>query len=152
MSFLLCGLAASQFEHLFGKSQSELELEGASRVIAGEGFPCRVTLSDAEPGEAVLLLTYEHQPGRTAYRSSGPIYVREGNHPTAVLDRIPDQMRGRLFSVRAYDAEHQMVEADVALGSDLETLIETLFSDPQASYLHVHHARRGCFAFKVDRA
>jgi hypothetical protein len=152
VGFLLSGLAASEFEHLFGKSETELELEGAVRVAAGEAFPCRVTLRDAEPGEAVLLLTYEHQPGATPYRSSGPIYVREGNHPTAVLDRIPDEMRGRLFSVRAYDAEHQMVEADVASGADLETLIETLFSDPRASYLHVHHARRGCFAFKVDRA
>lgn len=152
MGFLLSGLAASEFEHLFGKSETELKLEGAVRVAAGEGFPCRVTLRDAEPGEAVLLLTYEHQPGATPYRSSGPIYVREGNHPTTVLDRIPDEMRGRLFSVRAYDAEHQMVEADVAPGADLETLIETLFSDSRASYLHAHHARRGCFAFKVDRA
>lgn len=152
MSFLVSGLDASEFEHLFGQTESELARAGATRVAAGEGFPCRVTLRDAKPGEAVLLLTYEHQSGSTPYRSSGPIYVREGNHPTAVLDRIPDEMRGRLFSVRAYDAQHQMVEADVASGTDLEVLIEALFSDPEVNYLHAHHARRGCFAFRIDRA
>jgi hypothetical protein len=82
------GLPADGFSHLFGLGDDELGVHGMRRMIvdAKPGFPCRVTLEDAEPGEHVLLLAFEHQPAHSPFRASGPIFVREGVHP--VFDRV----------------------------------------------------------------
>ena len=116
------------------------------------GFPCRITLQDAEPGESLLLLRWEHLDADTPYRASGPIFVRESALATAVVrNAIPQQQRSRLLSVRAYDAAGWMRDADVVEGVGLRELIARLFADAQVDCLHVHNARRGCYACRVDR-
>ena len=60
-------------------------------------------------------------------------------------------MRTRLLSVRAYDADDLIVEADVVDGTAIEMLIETFFNHSDVTYLHVHYARRGCYACRIDR-
>jgi len=45
-----------------------------------------------------------------------------------------------------------MVDADVTEGEVLEALLERLFANPKVSYVHVHNARRGCYAARVERA
>jgi len=57
---------------LYGLNDEALIQFGARRYIADTmpGFPCRVTLKDAEPGERVLLINYVHQPADTPYRAS----------------------------------------------------------------------------------
>lgn len=149
------GLGIDQFTHLFGQSNEALAIQNARRTIVDEkpGFPCRVTLEDAEPGESVLLLPFEHQPARSPYRAAGPIFVREGDCKT--FDRVdtpPPFLAGRLLSVRAYDAEGIMLDADVAEGREVEPLLRRLLANPDTDYLHVHFARRGCFACRVERA
>ena len=67
------------------------------------------------------------------------------------INEVPDQQRRRLLSVLAYDAEHSMVDAEVASGAELEALIERFFGNERVDYLHVHNARRGCYACRVDR-
>nr|WP_257626485.1 MULTISPECIES: DUF1203 domain-containing protein [Janthinobacterium] len=37
-------------------------------------------------------------------------------------------------------------------GTSIETLIEQIFGNQEVSYIHVHNARRGCYAVRVDRA
>jgi hypothetical protein len=151
MPFLLSGLPLDPFRPLFGLSDEALARRGARRLAAEPGFPCRVTLDDAEVGEPVLLLHYEHQPAPSPYRASGPIFVRESAGETAVAAAIPDSFRKRIFSARAYDGDAMMIDAEVVEGTALEALMERLFADPAAAYIHLHHARRGCFACRVDR-
>jgi hypothetical protein len=43
-----------------------------------------------------------------------------------------------------------LLEADVADGTQLETLAARLLETPGAAYLHVHNARPGCFAARID--
>ena len=115
--------------------------------------PCRISLLDADVGEDVLLLNFPHQAVASPYAASGPIFIRR--RATRAFDAtnvIPDQQRRRLLSVRAYDERHYIVDAEVAPGTELETLIDRFFADPQVAYLHVHNARRGCYACRVDRA
>jgi hypothetical protein len=153
MTFRLSGLRSEQFSHLFGKSDAELKEAGVTRLKAGADFPCRVTLEDAQPGENVLLLTYEHQPPPSPYRAAGPIFVREGVHEAAqVVGRIPPQMLARRYSVRMYDERHWLVDGEVVAGSDLEERLAQLFEREEVSYLHLHHAGFGCYACRVDRA
>jgi hypothetical protein len=121
-------------------------------VDAKPGFPCRVTLEDAEPGETVLLLSWRHLDGDTPYRADGPIFVRESAGATRVSrNAIPEQQRSRLLSVRAYDDAGWMRDAEVVEGIALEALIARFFTDPQVAYLHAHNARRGCYACRIDR-
>jgi Protein of unknown function (DUF1203) len=155
MSFRATGLDPSQFETLFALDEPALRAQGIRRVTADAkpGFPCRVTLEDAEPGETLLLFSYEHQPAHSPYRATGPIFVREA--AAASFDRVdlvPPVLRGRLLSLRAYDGEDLIVDADVVPGDTVETAIERLFARDSVAYIHVHNAKRGCFACRIDRA
>lgn len=155
MSYVISGLDPAPFRHLYGAAEDVLAWEGAMRmtVDAKPGFPCRVTLEDVESGETVLLVNHEHLPVDTPYRSRHAIFVREGAEAPARFEgEVPDQLAIRLLSVRAFDAKGMMTDADVAEGRDLAPLIGRLFADPAVDYLHVHNARRGCFAARVDRA
>ncbi len=154
MSYVITGLPLADFQPLFGLSDAALAERGVLRVRVTDkpGFPCRITLADADPGETVLLLNYEHQGAATPYRSSHAIFVRESATGTArVAGAIPECLAARLLSVRAFDAAGMMVDAEVVEGAALEPLIARMFADPAAAYLHVHNARRGCFAARVDR-
>ncbi|MCW5724938.1 MAG: DUF1203 domain-containing protein [Maricaulaceae bacterium] len=152
MGFRLTGLAPDRFRPLFSLSDAALRDAGAVRLVAGPGFPCRISLRDAPVGEPVLLLTHEHLPGPSAYRASGPIFVSKAETAGRFENAIPPQMRARLYSVRAYDETGWMLDAEVTEGVALEPLFERFFAMPQTAFLHLHHARRGCFACRVERA
>jgi hypothetical protein len=155
MRFRYKGLPVEHFRPLFGLSEAHLAARGVSSVIADAkpGFPCRVTLEDAEPGERVLLLSHMHQPASSPYRSSGPIFVREGAEQTFdSSDRVPPVLRGRLLSLRAYDGTGMMVDADIVEGNEVEGLLVRLFARDDVTTVHIHNARRGCYACAVERA
>jgi len=153
-AFRITPLAAETFRPLMALDDDALAARGIRRTIADEkpGFPCRVSLEDAEPGERVLLLPFTHHDVDSPYRGSGPIYVREAAVTAAPgVNEVPAMLLGRLLSVRAYDQRAMMVEADVVEGRSLDTLIERMFANPQIAYLHVHNAKPGCFNCRVDR-
>lgn len=155
MPFQITGLDAAPFEHLFGLSDEALTHHRAKRYIADTkpGFPCRVTLEDAEPGQTLLLVPHRHQTSATAYAAEGPIFVKEGARTRAQwTNEIPDQLKVRLISLRAYDRDGMMIDADVVEGRDLKPLIERFLANDAAAYLHAHFARRGCFAALIERA
>ena len=154
MDYVVSGLPAQPFQSLFGLDEAELRARGVVRmtVDSNPGFPCRISLEDAQVGESVLLLPWQHQDVDTPYRGGGPIFVREAARDSArVRNAVPEQLRNRLLSVRAYDAEGWMLDAEVIEGSLLEALIGRFFGNARVAYLHVHNAKRGCYACRVDR-
>ena len=154
-SFILVGLPFETFSHLFALSDAELAARNISRVFATTkpGFPCRVSLSDADVGEELLLLPFEHQAANSPYKSSGPIFVRKSAMPMQMdAGVVPDYVRTRLMSVRAYDNAHLMTDAVVCEGSEVKAAIETMFDREEVSYIHLHNAKRGCFSCTVVRA
>jgi hypothetical protein len=153
--FQLRGLDPAIFAPLFRFGDADLAARGARRVIAtaAPGFPCRISLADAEVGDELLLLPFEHQPAASPYRALGPIYVRRDARPPGLAPgEVPDYVSRRLISARAYDAGHCMVAASVTPGAAVTAELERLFDDDQVAYLHLHHAARGCFLGRVDRA
>jgi hypothetical protein len=155
MPFRITGLEPAPFAHLFGLGDEALAHHNAKRYIADAkpGFPCRITLEDAEPGETLLLVPHAHQTSQTAYASKGPIFIREQHASRAEYrDEIPAQLKARLISLRAYDKEGMMRDADVVDGKDLQLLIERFFDNESVSYVHAHFARRGCYAALIERA
>ena len=154
MSFRITGLLPEPFRHLFGLPDAELRSLGARRYVvdANPGFPDRIEVRDAEPGETVLLVNHVHQPADNPYRASHAIFVREGaNTPCDVVDEVPEAMRRRLLSLRAFDPDHLMIDADVVDGERVEELIDRLFANPRVAYIHAHYAKRGCYAARIDR-
>jgi hypothetical protein len=152
--FRVTGLDPAPFAPLFGRSDADLAARGVRRVIADArpGYPDRIELRDLEPGERALLLNYEHQPADTPYRASHAIFVREGaTLAFDGLDRIPEVMACRPLSLRAFDVNHLMVDADLVEGREAAALVQRLLADPRVAYIHAHYAKRGCYAARIDR-
>lgn len=155
MGFRITGLPAEEFADLFSLTDAELAARGAVHRIADDrrpGYPCRVSLTDAQPGDELLLVNYEHHPVASPYRMRFAVFVRRGEKTYNAIDRIPEQLRIRTLAVRAFDQEAMMVGWELVDGRDLESAIERLFANPAAVYLHVHFAAPGCYAARVDRA
>lgn len=153
--YVVRGIDPAPWLGLYGASDEVLAEAGAVRMTVAEkpGAPCRVTLEDAEPGETVLLVNFEHQPAATPYRSQHAIFVREGVRRAAEFrDALPESIRCRLVSVRAFDAADMMIDAEVLEGCALEPWLLAQLARAETAYLHIHNARRGCFAARVDRA
>lgn len=156
MTYRIHGLPLAPFQSFFGLSDTELEAQGARRMVAEtpNSAPCRVSLIDADPGERLILLNHRHlDDASSPYRAEGPIFVRE----TAVeadeaADTIPDQLARRLLSVRVYDADWMMTDADVVEGQDLDGRLRDWFSRDDTRTVHIHTARRGCFLAEAVRA
>lgn len=154
MTFRISGLSPEPFQALFGLPDQALAALGVKRyqVDSDPGFPDRIELKDAQIGQSVLLLNHVCQPADTPYRASHAIFVREG--ATRVYDavgQVPEAMRIRLLSLPAYADSGMMIDADVVAGTEIEAVIARMFADPQVSYIHVHHAKRGCYAARIDR-
>ncbi len=125
---------------------------GRTVIADGDGYPCRVSLIDAAPGEVLLLFPFAHHDVDSPYRASGPIYVRKDARVAArFVGEVPEVLRRRLLSVRAYDARGDLRDAEVVPGTELAALVGRWFADAEVAYLHVHGARPGCYLARVDR-
>ena len=148
-NFQLQALDAAPFEPLFELDDSELRARGIRRRVVDSfpGFPCRISLEDAMPGEDVLLLPFEHHAVDSPYRASGPIYVRRGvSRAEPAPGEVPDYVLRRLISLRAYDGEHMMLSGEVVPGGEVAAQLTRLFDDPRIEYVHLHNARPGCYS------
>ena len=155
MNFQIVPLQLKEFLPLFELSDPELAEHGARRIIAdaNPGFPCRVSLEDAEIGERVILVNYMHQPTDSPYRATGPIFVREKAVEAKLQPgQIPTVVQRRTISVRGYDVEGLMKNARVVEGRALAGTIADFFADDRVAYLHLHNAGAGCYSCRVDRA
>lgn len=153
--FRIVGLPLARFAPLFSLDHDDLARRGARRLVveAKPGSPCRVGLREAEIGEQVILLPFWHHDVQSPYRASGPIFVSESaTEADLAPGEVPEIVRSRVMSVRAYDREGSMRNAIVTPGTDLESAIDQFFADPQVRYLHLHNAGAGCYSSRVDRA
>ncbi len=154
MDYRVQGLDPTLFDHYRHRSEAELAAMHAERVVADEapGYPCRISLTDANLGDTLILLNFEHQPAASPYRSKHAIYINEASTTVGIFDNeVPAQLQSRLLSIRAFDDKGKILDADVIKGMDAEPIILRMLDDASTAYLHVHNAKRGCFAARVDR-
>lgn len=155
MNFRIKALDDREFFALFNLGNSELEKIGAVKMIVDEfpGFPCRVSLEDAEIGEEVILLPYQHHKTNSPYQSSGPIFVRKiAKSSIYEINEIPKMFNHRLLSLRGYDKNAIMKDASVIEGNNLKEQIFKIFENDDIQYIHIHNARPGCYNCLVERA
>lgn len=153
--FHISALPRSRFEHLFPLSDEELEAHDALRRVATTrpGFPCRISLEDAEPGEEVLLVNFRHQDARTPFRASHAVYVRPNANQAELQEgEVPELLRSRILSLRAFDAAGMMLDADLTDGREVEHCIRKLLARADVAYLHLHSAKPGCYLARVSRS
>ncbi|KJV09913.1 hypothetical protein VZ95_08390 [Elstera litoralis] len=153
MSFRITGLSPEPFLPLYGLSDAALRDRGVVRraVDISPGYPERIELRDAAVGENLLLLNHTYQPADSPYHGRHAIFIREGAREAASFtDDVPDVMRRRTLSIRAFNADHFIIMADLVAGAEADTAIERLLALPGAAYLHAHYAKYGCFAARID--
>jgi hypothetical protein len=152
MAFRILGLPAENFTHLFALSDAELAAQGSVRRTVDGKYPCRVSLTDSEPGEELLLINYEHHPVASPYRMRFAIFVREGDQTYDKVNEIPEQLRSRMLAVRSFDSKGMMVDNCLADGKEIEPVLEDFLAPSHVDYLHIHFAAAGCYAARVERA
>lgn len=154
MTYRIEGLKRDAFAALFAMDDAQLAEQDAVRVTAtGPGFPCRISLADAEAGESLILLNYTSHDVATPYRSTYAIYLSVTAEDVApLIDETPPVFEGRPLGLRAFDAEGMLRNAALALPGQADEKIRALFDDPEIAYIHAHNAAHGCFSAKVERS
>ncbi len=155
MNFVIRGLSADPYRHLYGMSDAELAANGAKRYVcdAKPGFPDRIEMRDAEPGENLILVNHVSMEKKTPYRATHAIFVREGAEQTYEMENcVPDVMFCRMLSLRAFDNSGMMVDAKVVAGEEIQKTICEILCNNEVVHIDAHNAARGCFAGRVSRA
>jgi len=155
INFQLVPIPVEEFHPLFALSDEQLQERSAGWVVVDEkpGYPCRVSLADAEVGERVLAMSFMHHDAPSPYRASGPIFVREGAQTARpAVNEVPTMFHHRLLSLRAYDSRGMMIGARTVRGTELAEAIVAHFENPGVEYQHIHNASPGCYDCAVRRA
>jgi hypothetical protein len=154
VSYIVKGLDSTPFAELFGLSDEELATRGVVRMTVTEkpSFPCRVSLTDRDIGESVLLINHVSHDVANPYRASHAIFVAEGvGEQGEYIDRIPPVFEARVLSLRGFDGEGMMADAILTQPGEADAGIRRLFANPQIQSIHAHNAARGCFSAKIER-
>jgi hypothetical protein len=153
-NFKLVALDKSQFESYFNLNETQLAEKGIRKMIVDEfpGFPCRVSLADAEIGEEVILLHFEHHNVNSPYKTGGPIFVRKTAQTLKPeINEIPKMFNHRLLSIRGFNKHATMIFADVTQGDNLKEKLNNILNNKEIDYLHIHNAKPGCYNCLVTR-
>jgi len=154
MTYRITGIDPAPYRHLFGLSDQELASHGIVRmtVTAKPSFPCRVSLTDRDIGEKVLLLNHVSHDVANPYRASHAIFVTEAVEDAAeYVDEVPPVFGPRVLSLRGFDKDGKMADAVLSQPGDADAAIRRLFEKPEIATIHAHNATRGCFAAKIER-
>ncbi|WP_105168824.1 DUF1203 domain-containing protein [Pseudoalteromonas sp. T1lg23B] len=153
--FIIKALDLELFTPLMSLDEHALAAVGAKWVSVDSkpGFPCRVSLVEAQIGERVMLIHFVHHDCTSPYRSSGPIFVRERAKASNLsVNEIPEVLKLRLLALRGYSPDHDMMAAEIVKGERLKEAIHQIFANPEIDYVQIHNASAGCYSCVAYRA
>jgi len=154
MAYTIEGLAPGAFQSLFGMMDGELAARGAVRVVADSpfGYPCRVSLEDAAPGEELVLLNHVSHDVDGPFRTAYGIYVRKHARTAARFeDEAPAYLDSRTLGLRGFGKDGMLKGALLAMPGEADTRIRELFERPEIDTIHAHNAAYGCFLARIER-
>jgi hypothetical protein len=154
MTYRITGIDPAPYRYLYGLSDEELAAREVVRMTVTEkpSFPCRVSLTDRDIGETVLLLNHVSHDVANPYRASHAIFVTEGAEEAAeFIDEVPPVFGPRVLSLRGFDRDGMMIDAMLTQPGEADAGIRKLFANPATATIHAHNATRGCFAAKIER-
>ncbi len=153
-NFQVEAISQASVQHFFQMNDQELARHGAKRMRADAkpGYPCRLSLADAEIGDEVILLPFTHHATASPYQASGPIFICQNAKPAQLqVNEIPTMLQHRFLSLRAYDARAMMIAASTTKGNQLARAIQDLFDNSAIQYIQVHNAGPGCYNCNIVR-
>ena len=154
MTYRITGIDPAPYRHLFGLSDEELATHGVVRMAVSEkpSFPCRVSLTDRDVGESVLLVNHISHDVANPYRASHAIFVTEAHEAQAeYVDEVPPVFGPRVLSLRGFGKDGMMADAMLTQPGEADTGIRKLLENPEIETIHAHNATRGCFSAKIER-
>ena len=153
MTYRIEGLAPAEFAPLFAMSDEALAARNARRATADSpsGYPCRVTLADAAPGDRLILANHVSHDVPTPFRTAYAIYVWEGAVARSYEDEAPAMLDTRTLGLRGFGADGMLKGALLALPGEADAKIRELLDRPEIAAIHAHNAAYGCFLAKIER-
>ena len=154
MTYRIQGLSPDPFRALSALSDLELASRNARRVTADSptGYPCRISLTDAAPGEELLLLNHVSHEVAGPFRASHAIYVRKAAEAAACFeDEVPAYLDRRTLGLRGFGADGMLKAGRLALPGEVDAQIRALLEQPEIVEIHAHNAALGCFLARIVR-
>ena len=118
-------------------------------------YPCRHCLRLANPGDIMLLGSYNLPQPLGIYWTPSPIFIHA--QPCARFDAgntvAPIITQNGLVSVRAYDQADQCLYdlGQVCAGTEVDEPLDRALADPRTAFVNIHTARPGCLLARVER-
>ena len=154
MEYIISGLDPADFAHFVDLPDDQLAALGAARMTADAypGYPCRVTLDDAQAGETLLLVNHCSHDAANAYRATHAMFVSEtALSPATYRNQIPPALDRRILSLRGFDRAGMMRDAVLVQPGEADPAVRKLLADPAIDHVDAHNATRGCFAARIER-
>jgi len=113
----------------------------------------RDQLRRANPGERLILCSYQAIALPSAFAEIGPIFISaDAPALTAFRDELPTGYFNRTFALRAYDAGDRIVASTLVNPAEAPAKFAEFLSRTDVAFLHARFAGHGCFAARIDRA
>ena len=142
-------------DRMFRMSNQELQQNNAVKRIIKEPFsaPCRLTLTDMNPGDEAILFNYFHHNVDSPYRAMGPVFVKCNSKKCKLsTNTLPEiVLPQRRFSIRSFDVNSMTIDAEIVLGENFRSYVDEKFQNKDVNYLQIHFAAYGCWAFDIFR-
>ncbi|WP_417621884.1 DUF1203 domain-containing protein [Parasphingorhabdus sp.] len=154
MTYQITGLSPAIAKPFAGASEAQLSALGAIRITATSkpGFPCRISLEDANVGDELILFHHISHNVDSPYRSAYAIFARTGLSEAAqYTDIVPPVFQGRSLGMRAFGRDALLKTASLAAPGYADGAIRALFELDEVGYIDVHNAAHGCFVARVER-
>lgn len=125
------------------------------RLVDGPGYPCRHCLRLGEPGEVMLLGSYDLPRPQGVYWTPSPIFLhaRDCARFAAEDEIAPIVLANGIVSVRSYDAEEMCLYdlGAISPGAEVAAVLDRALADPRSRWINIHTARPGCLLTAVEK-
>ena len=119
----------------------------------GDDAPCRHCLRLISKGQERILFTYDRFSGKESLPQPGPVYIHASDCPRyPEIGHFPADLRNSPRTLEAYAPGRKLVAQHYVQDGRFELAIQSLFTNPEASYLQVQSTTAGCFTFRIERA
>lgn len=126
-----------------------------ARSVDSPGFPCRHCLRLGQPGEVMLLGSYDLPRPQGVYWTPSPIFIHAHECPRfeAEDEIAPIVLANGIVSVRSYDAEDFCLYdlGAVSEGAAVAPILKRALADPRTHHINIHTARPGCLLTAVGK-
>jgi Protein of unknown function (DUF1203) len=117
-------------------------------------YPCRHCLREASGRTGMLLFSYQTPKPRSVYGQPTAIFLCA--NPCDRFDgpdSIPDIVRNRLVSLRAFRRDGMMIyDANEIVDGDYDGAVRKIFARDEVAFINAHTAKAGCMLCHIERA